>query len=67
MHEFFAYALELQLGIHSKPVYVLNTEGFYNPIKDLISNMIEKEFMPSGEEGLIKFFDTVEELVKELK
>jgi hypothetical protein len=29
--------------------------------------MIEKEFMPSGEEGLIKFFDTVEELVKELK
>ena len=67
MHEFFAYALELQLGIHSKPVYVLNTEGFYNPIKDLISNMIDKEFMPSGEEGLIKFFDTVEELVKELK
>ncbi len=67
MHEFFAYALELQLGIHSKPVYVLNTNGFYSPVKDLITNMIEQGFMPSSEKGLIKFCDTVEELINELK
>lgn len=66
MHEFFAYALELQLGLHSKPIFVLNTDGFYDPIKSLISNMIVCGFMSSDEQGLVRFCDTVEELVAEL-
>ena len=36
MDELFEYAVNLQLGFHTKPVYILNINGYYNPLIQLI-------------------------------
>jgi len=46
-----------QLGIHVKPVVVLNVSGFYNPLRDLIHSGIRAGFIQPQNENLIVFVD----------
>lgn len=34
-----------QLGIFNKPIIILNTDGFYNPLLNMFDEMIDKNFM----------------------
>lgn len=34
-----------QIGIHQKPIYILNTAGFYNPFQAFIDNVIKNGFI----------------------
>lgn len=38
-----------QLGIHRKPVLVLNVMGFYDPLKALIESYVFLEIFTSGD------------------
>ncbi|PCH38409.1 hypothetical protein WOLCODRAFT_115423 [Wolfiporia cocos MD-104 SS10] len=46
-----------QIGIHRKPVIVLNVRGFYNPLRDLIRNGIQEGFIKAVNEHIVQFID----------
>ncbi|KAJ3064670.1 hypothetical protein HDU99_004400 [Rhizoclosmatium hyalinum] len=55
-----------QLSIHTKPIVILNTNGFYEPLKGLIENAIQEGFFKEGNRGLAVFCNTVEEVLDAL-
>ena len=66
LNELFSYLLNRQLGFHSKPIYVLNTDGYYRPLKDLIDNMVKNGFISPADGRLLTFCDEVDELLEKL-
>lgn len=46
-----------QLGIHTKPVVLVNALSFWEPLRQLIRNGIEAGFIPPSNEQLIVFVD----------
>ncbi|CCM05794.1 uncharacterized protein FIBRA_08027 [Fibroporia radiculosa] len=46
-----------QLGIHEKPIIILNVLGFFNPLRDLIRNGVREGFIPAPNEALVWFID----------
>lgn len=45
MEELFEMMTWAQLGLHPKPIGILNTNGFYEPLLALFNNMIEEGFL----------------------
>jgi uncharacterized protein (TIGR00730 family) len=72
MEEFFEVWTAGSLGMHSKPVVVLDDNDFYAPLWIFISSMIERGFVrPAAWEGLHHVssvdaaFDVIERLIKQ--
>lgn len=63
MHEFFCWMLGHQLNGHAKPLFIVNTGGYYSPLKELLGNMAASGFMSAGDASLAVFCDTVEDAV----
>jgi len=61
MDELFEYAVGNEIGRHTKPVFVLNVNGFYDGMKDMVGKMCKSGFLPENE-PIIQFCDTVGEL-----
>ena len=55
------------VGEHRKPVYVLNYQGFYEPLKAQITHMQELHFIPAQQSYEPVFVDSLEELYENLK
>ncbi|CAO3631430.1 unnamed protein product [Cunninghamella blakesleeana] len=56
-----------QLNIHSKPVILLNTKGFYNLFVQWIDLVVKEQFISEGNRDIFVVCDTPEEVVKALK
>eukprot|EP00737_Agarophyton_chilense_P002690 gb/GEZJ01003087.1/.p1 GENE.gb/GEZJ01003087.1/~~gb/GEZJ01003087.1/.p1 ORF type:complete len:229 (-),score=30.53 gb/GEZJ01003087.1/:25-645(-) len=56
-----------QWELHLKPVVVLNTNGYYNPIRDFVRNGEESRFVAVGMSQAIRFVDTPEQVIHYLK
>ncbi|MEC4115121.1 LOG family protein [Myroides pelagicus] len=63
LEEFFEMLTWAQLGIHKKPVALLNIDGFYEPLLQMIENMITKGFLKQVNRDMIVVADTVGELL----
>lgn len=53
--ELFEVASWAQLGIHKKPVGILNVKGFYQPIADMLQQAVTSGFMRDTNLGLMLF------------
>lgn len=53
LEELFEVVSWVQLGIHSKPMGLLNTSGFYDPLLNMIEHCIETEFIKQKYRDLI--------------
>lgn len=53
LEELFEVVSWLQLGIYRKPVGLLNTSGFYDPLLNLVDHCIETEFIKPKYRDLI--------------
>ena len=42
--EFFEVATEAQLGVHKKPIIVVNIDGFFDPLDAMLKGIVEKGF-----------------------
>ena len=42
--EFFEVATEAQLGVHKKPIIVVNIDGFFDPLDAMLRGIVEKGF-----------------------
>ncbi len=61
MEEFFEVLTQRQLGLHGKPIVLLNTKGFYDRLAALLQGMAEEGFAGSGVPGLVRLCATPEE------
>jgi len=54
------------VGEHRTPIYVLNYEGFYEPLKQQIKLMEQLQFIPQQQVCKPIFVDTLEELYEKI-
>ncbi|WP_186579711.1 LOG family protein [Aquibacillus kalidii] len=45
LEEFFEIYTWAQIGLHQKPFGLLNINGYYNPLVDLLDHMVEQQFL----------------------
>jgi uncharacterized protein (TIGR00730 family) len=66
MDEVFESLTNAQLELHSKPIWILNTEGFYDHLLLQVDKMVEEGFvLPTNREKL-KVAATADELMAEI-
>ncbi len=56
LDEFFEVLTWRQLGLHAKPIILLNTDGYWNPLVDLLTHVVEQRF---AEQSVIDFVSVV--------
>lgn len=56
-----------QLGMHKKPVGVLNVGGYYDPLLSLISHAVSEQFVRPEHGGLLLHADDPGELIEGLR
>lgn len=56
-----------QLGIHKKPVGLLNVEGYYNSLLALFDNGVEEGFIKPGARDIVLAAPTARELLSKLE
>ncbi len=66
MDEMFEALTWRQLELHSKPVFVVNTNGYWTPLLALIDHMIAQGFAGSDLREFITVVDTVPDLHRAL-
>ncbi|KAI0062004.1 hypothetical protein BV25DRAFT_1900087 [Artomyces pyxidatus] len=50
-----------QIGIHNKPVILMNVLGFYNPLRALVQGAVREGFIRARNESLVVFLDGPED------
>ena len=55
-----------QLGIHDKPIVLLNHNGFWRPLLELFEHMIEARFVRSSRESLISVADSIDDVFAQI-
>ncbi|GHC54636.1 LOG family protein [Ulvibacter litoralis] len=63
LEELFEIITWLQLGLHQKPIGLLNVNGFYNDLLKLLETMVRKGFLSLENYELLLVDNTVENLV----
>src|SRR5262249_51448949 len=64
--EFFEIVTWAQLGIHHKPIGLLNTAGFFDPLLAWIDRAVAEGFIKPGQRQLIRVAEDAEGLLEHL-
>ena len=66
LDEFFEVLTWRQLGLHQKPIILLNTEGYWTPLFTLLDHMIEQGFADATLRNLFVSSSDVNDLVSQI-
>ena len=66
LEELFEIITWLQLGLHSKPIGLLNTNGFYDHLLLLLENMVKKGFLKMENYNLLLVDTSVDRLLQKM-
>ena len=66
MEELFEMLTWGQLGLHSKPVGLLNVNGYYDALKALCDNMVQEGFLNEYVNAMLLVSDSVDELLEKM-
>lgn len=66
MEEFFEMLTWGQLGLHRKPIGILNVNGFYDALLELLDTMVEKGFLKKASRKMVLVSDDVDELLNKM-
>jgi len=66
LDELFEVLTWAQLGQHSKPIYLLNVDGYWDPLITLIDHQIAQGFADPSFRNLLKDFSSTEALMAQL-
>jgi len=66
LDEFFEVLTWAQLGLHQKPIFVLNIDGFWDPLEALIHHVIEKGFAEGSLATQYRAVASVEDLATQI-
>ncbi|MGY8933760.1 MAG: LOG family protein [Flavobacteriales bacterium] len=67
MEEFFELLTWLQLGLHSKPIGLLNVNHYYDDLILMLEKMVKKGFLSMDNLGLLIVDDQIDHLLKKMK
>lgn len=63
LEEFFEIVTWAQLGLHQKPIGVLNTSGFYDNLMAMLRTMVDQGFLKKENYEMILIDDSIEGLL----
>jgi len=67
MEEFFEILTWGQLGLHTKPVAILNVNGFYNSLLTLVQTMVESGFLKQANQQMLLVNDDISTLLNDMR
>ncbi|WP_292008507.1 TIGR00730 family Rossman fold protein [Chryseobacterium sp.] len=67
LEELFEMITWAQLGLHKKPIAVLNINGFYDDLITMIKTMVDKGFLKQINQEMLLISDDIEELLEKMK
>ncbi|QTN39776.1 TIGR00730 family Rossman fold protein [Cryomorphaceae bacterium] len=67
LEEFFEAITLKRLGQFTKPIVVLNTNGFYDPLKELLEMCVSQKFMHEKHLAMWDIVDRVEDVLPSLE
>lgn len=67
LDEFFEVLTWRQIGLHEKPIYLLNVEGYWDPLVKMIDHMIAEGFAEPSLAGFASVVPDVETLEQRLR
>lgn len=66
LEEFFEMLTWAQLGLHSKPIGILNTDGFYSALFRLVDEMVDKGFLKNINREMILESEDIDVLLEKM-
>jgi uncharacterized protein (TIGR00730 family) len=67
LEEFFEMITWAQLGLHKKPIAILNIDGFYDDLIKLVQTMVDKGFLKQINREMLLISDTINELLEMMR
>ncbi len=67
LEELFEIIIWSQLGLHQKPIGLLNINGFYDDLLLLLNKMVQKGFLKKENYELLLVADTIDMLLEKMK
>lgn len=67
MEELFEMLTWAQLGLHQKPIGILNINGFYDELMALIQTMVNKGFLKPVNQQMLLIDDTIDGLLEKMQ
>ena len=67
LEEFFEMITWAQLGLHKKPIAILNIDGFYNDLIKLVQTMVDKGFLKQINQEILLVSNSIDELLEKMK
>ncbi|MCH2033648.1 MAG: TIGR00730 family Rossman fold protein [Tenacibaculum sp.] len=67
LEELFEMLTWAQLSLHKKPIGLLNIDGFYNDLIQLLENMVLKGFLKSVNREMLLVSDSIDDLLNQMK
>ncbi|MBT8298301.1 MAG: TIGR00730 family Rossman fold protein [Maribacter sp.] len=67
LEELFEMITWAQLGLHQKPIGILNTSGFYDDLLKMLRKMVAQGFLKIENYSMLLVDDTVEGLLEQMK
>ena len=64
MEELFEMLTWAQLGLHGKPVGMLNVNGYYNALDALCDTMVTEGFLSAATRGMLLISDSIDALLE---
>lgn len=62
LDEFFEVLTWRQLGLHSKTIFLLNTEGYWTPLVELLDHVVTQGFAEDTVKSFVQVVDTIQDL-----
>lgn len=67
LEEFFEMLTWGQLGLHKKPIGLLNTDGFYSDLLSLMQTMVDKGFLKAINHDMVLRSENIDDLLEQMK
>ncbi|MBU3025196.1 TIGR00730 family Rossman fold protein [Zobellia galactanivorans] len=67
IEELFEMLTWSQLGLHKKPIGILNINGFYNELINLLNTMVNKGFLKNVNKQMLLVSDDIDVLLNKMK
>jgi uncharacterized protein (TIGR00730 family) len=67
LEELFEMITWAQLGLHKKPIGILNVDGFYDHLIALIQHMVDAGLLKKENQDMVLISDTIEDLLDKME
>lgn len=67
LEEFFEMITWAQLGLHQKPIGILNTGGFYDDLIRMVQTMVDKGFLKQINRDMLLISDGIKKLLEMMR